>query len=238
MRVSTPSSGCSAIKASPQKFSTENRRPALFLHRPLRHSVGNMRRWRHLDMVHQGTLDHRMILLGIAVVLAACSTGPGPLPVSDPLRDVHGSPEQRRDSDLGSVQTETPQQPRLPRSRGAESRQGRRVVDIARRYVGTPYRFGGTSPSGFDCSGLVRYVYAQVGVSLPHNAAQQYRYGMPVSRDRLEPGDLVFFDRLRHSGIYVGRGRFIHARQTGKRVSIANLDDDWYAEHWVGARRL
>ena len=87
-------------------------------------------------------------------------------------------------------------------------------------------------------SGLVRYVYAQVGVSLPHNAAKQYRYGLPVSRDHLEPGDLVFFDRLRHSGIYIGGGRFIHSRQTGKRVSIASLDDDWYAEHWVGARRL
>jgi len=81
-------------------------------------------------------------------------------------------------------------------------------------------------------------VYAEVGVSLPHNAAKQYRYGIPVSRDRLEPGDLVFFDRLRHSGIYIGGGRFIHARQTGKRVSIARLDDEWYAEHWVGARRL
>jgi len=89
---------------------------------------------------------------------------------------------------------------------------------------------------GFDCSGLVRYVHAQVGVSLPHNPAQQYRYGSPVSRDRLEPGDLVFFDRLRHSGIYIGGGRFIHARQTGKRVSIARLDDGWYAENWVGAR--
>jgi len=81
-------------------------------------------------------------------------------------------------------------------------------------------------------------VYAQVGVSLPHNAATQYRQGTPVSRDRLEPGDLVFFDRLRHNGIYVGNGRFIHSRQTGKRVSIASLDEDWYAARWVGARRL
>ena len=81
-------------------------------------------------------------------------------------------------------------------------------------------------------------MYAQVGVSLPHNAAKQYRYGTPVSRDGLEPGDLVFFDRLRHNGIYVGDGRFIHARQTGKRVSIASLDEEWYAAHWAGARRL
>ena len=80
-------------------------------------------------------------------------------------------------------------------------------------------------------------MYAQVGVSLPHNAAEQYRYGKPISRDRLEPGDLVFFDGLRHNGIYVGGGRFIHARQTGKRVGIASLGEDWYAARWIGARR-
>ena len=81
-------------------------------------------------------------------------------------------------------------------------------------------------------------MYAQVGVSLPHNAAKQYELGAPVSRDSLELGDIVFFDRLRHNGIYLGEGRFIHARQTGKRVSIAGLAEAWYAEHWVGARRI
>jgi len=197
-----------------------------------------MRRWRHIGVIHQFALDRLMILCGICVVLVACSTAPIPVPVGDPLTAADGPPEQRRDSDSGLAQTEASQQRRPVLSRGAESQRGQRVADIARKYVGTPYRWGGASPSGFDCSGLVRYVYAQVGVSLPHNAAKQYRYGLPVSRDRLEPGDLVFFDHLRHSGIYIGRGRFIHSRQTGKRVSIASLDDDWYAEHWVGARRL
>ena len=197
-----------------------------------------MRSWRHIGMIHQLALDHLLILFGICLVQAACSTASIPVPVSDPLTDADGAPEQKRDSDSGLAPTETSQQRRPVLSRGAESRRGQRVADIARRYVGTPYRWGGASPSGFDCSGLVRYVYAQVGVSLPHNAAKQYRYGLPVSRDRLEPGDLVFFDHLRHSGIYIGRGRFIDARQTGKRVGIASLDDDWYAEHWVGARRL
>jgi cell wall-associated NlpC family hydrolase len=104
-------------------------------------------------------------------------------------------------------------------------------------YRGAPYRWGGAGPSGFDCSGLVQYVYAQIGVWLPRSAAMQYQYGTPISRDSLEPGDLVFFDRLRHAGIYIGQGRFIHSRQTGRRVGVATLDEDWYRSRWVGARR-
>ena len=120
----------------------------------------------------------------------------------------------------------------------ADSSRGGTVVALAKRQVGAPYRWGGSSPSGFDCSGLVQYVYAQVGVSLPHKAAEQYLLGTPVPRDSLEPGDLVFFDRLRHNGIYIGDGRFIHARQPGRGVNIARLDDGWYASRWVGGRRL
>ena len=128
--------------------------------------------------------------------------------------------------------------PPLTERAPGDSSMGQAVAALARRHVGAPYRWGGSSPSGFDCSGLVRYVYAQVGVALPHNAAKQYRLGAPVTRGELEPGDVVFFDRLRHNGIYVGDGLFIHARQTGRGVNIARLDDGWYASHWVGARRL
>jgi cell wall-associated NlpC family hydrolase len=107
---------------------------------------------------------------------------------------------------------------------------GATIARIASSYLGA-------SPSGFDCSGLVSYVYGRVGISIPHNAAQQYRFGTPVSREQLIPGDLVFFDRLRHNGIYLGDGRFVHATTPGG-VKIARLDDDWFRQRWVGARRL
>ena len=111
------------------------------------------------------------------------------------------------------------------------------VVGIAMQYLGTPYVYGGASPGGFDCSGLVMYVFAQVGVSLPHNAAAQYGYGMPVSQDQLQAGDLVFFNGLGHVGIYIGGGQFIHAPHTGDVVKISSLSG-WYSSTYVGARRI
>jgi cell wall-associated NlpC family hydrolase len=97
------------------------------------------------------------------------------------------------------------------------------VVGIAMEYLGTPYVYGGASPSGFDCSGFVSYVFAQMGVSLPHYSGAQYGYGSAVPRDQLEPGDLVFFDGLGHVGIYVGGGQFVHAPHTGDVVKISSL---------------
>jgi peptidoglycan DL-endopeptidase CwlO len=111
------------------------------------------------------------------------------------------------------------------------------VVGYAMSMLGRPYVWGGASPSGFDCSGLVMWSFAQIGVSLPHSSYAQYGYGSPVSRSDLQPGDLVFFDGLGHVGIYVGGGSFIHAPHTGDVVKISSLSG-WYASTYVGARRI
>ncbi len=111
------------------------------------------------------------------------------------------------------------------------------VVGIAMRYLGTPYVWGGASPSGFDCSGFVMYVYSQVGVSLPHSSYAQYGAGVPVSYDQLQAGDLVFFDGLGHEGIYVGGGMFIHSPHTGDVVKVSAMSG-WYSSAYVGARRI
>jgi cell wall-associated NlpC family hydrolase len=112
------------------------------------------------------------------------------------------------------------------------------VVGIAMQYLGVPYVWGGASPSGFDCSGLVMYVYAQMGVSLPHYTGAQWQMGVPVASGDLQPGDLVFFDGLGHVGIYIGGGEFIHAPHTGDVVRIDSLSEGWYASTYDGARRI
>ena len=128
--------------------------------------------------------------------------------------------------------------PDLPATTSAsEESRNATAARLATRYLGAPYVWAGGSPSGFDCSGLVMYAFGQVGVAIPHNAAQQFRLGTPVARDRLVPGDVVFFNQLRHNGIYLGDGRFVHSAKPGG-VKIARLDDDWFRTRWVGARRL
>jgi cell wall-associated NlpC family hydrolase len=101
---------------------------------------------------------------------------------------------------------------------------GLRAAQIANHLTGIPYRWGGASPrAGFDCSGLVQYVYGKVGIHLPHYAAGQYGHGRRISRGSLRPGDLVFFSGLGHVGIYAGSGKFIHAPRSGTTVRWSRL---------------
>jgi cell wall-associated NlpC family hydrolase len=113
---------------------------------------------------------------------------------------------------------------------------GLRAVQIANHLTGIPYVWGGASPrSGFDCSGLVQYVYGKLGLSLPHYTVSLYGHGRSVARSRLRPGDLVFFSGLGHVGIYAGHGKYIHAPRRGTSVRWATL-----ASHrgYYGARRI
>jgi peptidoglycan DL-endopeptidase CwlO len=112
------------------------------------------------------------------------------------------------------------------------------AAGVALSQLGTPYVWAGFAPGGFDCSGLVMWAYSQVGVALPHSSYAQWGYGVSVSRDQLQPGDLVFFDGLGHVGIYIGGGQFVHAPHTGDVVKISSLDESWYASTYVGARRI
>ena len=119
---------------------------------------------------------------------------------------------------------------------------GNQIVSKAKQYLGVPYKWGGTSPSGFDCSGFVYYVYRSMGINISRTMTTMYSQGTPVSKSELEPGDIVFFRNtyksgLSHVGIYVGDGKFIHAPSSGKVVSYADLYSNYYIEHYYGACR-
>lgn len=144
-------------------------------------------------------------------------------PVVPPLPVVHAAPVRR---------------PAALVHRALRVPLGDKVVKYAKHLLGVRYVWGGSSPaSGFDCSGLVRYVYGHFGVRLAHSSFAQFTSGIRVSRGALKPGDLVFFDGLGHVGIYVGSGRFIHAPHSGSRVRIESLGG-WYSNGFDGGRRL
>lgn len=127
----------------------------------------------------------------------------------------------------------------------ASSGSASEVVDLAMQYLGYPYCYGGSSPSGFDCSGFVRYVYSQFGCSLNRTASAQMSNGTSVSMSELQPGDLVFFlksgsgaSRASHVGIYIGGGQFIHASTSSTGVIISDMDSAYYTTGFVGGRRI
>ena len=116
---------------------------------------------------------------------------------------------------------------------GYDAERSAKVVEIALQYIGVPYVWGGSSPSGFDCSGLVKYAYGKIGVYLPHSSAMMWNYGVQVTRSQMKPGDIVFFySPIHHVGLYIGNGNMVNA--TGDHVQIGTV----WKSSFVGARRV
>ena len=156
-----------------------------------------------------------------SLLFAGCATAPVSAPVASPPA-ANAAPELE------------PEPPGVPVH--AE------IIQHARAMIGTPYRFGGTTPRGFDCSGLVFYSYQKAGITVPRTTREQYQVTRPVPEDQLQPGDLLFF-RLKKSGIshvaiYAGGGEFIHAPSTGKRVTRASMNDPFWRPRLVHTGRL
>lgn len=174
--------------------------------------------------------------IGLAASLAAVVTG------------VEASPRATRSYAPAPLELRVPVQGKELLSIAQPAKQqpsdAHQVTQRAFSMIGTPYRWGGTSPKGFDCSGLVKYVFRDVDdVELPRTARAIYQSSNPkVARRDLQPGDLVFF-RIRsrnvdHVGIYVGNDRFVHAPRRGQKVKVANLNDKYWQRHYLAAKRV
>lgn len=175
-------------------------------------------------------LRSRLLLLAIAAFSLACAISlPGPADATQQARRPHVKHRPFRIS-IGRW--------RLPkRLRHRKRTLGERAARIALREVGVPYRWGGTSPSGFDCSGLVYWTYRRLGVSLPHSSYALAGRGRPVRSSSLRPGDLLFFWGYGHVGLYIGHGRMVHAPHAGENVQIVRLASG-YGSALEAARRL
>ena len=163
-------------------------------------------------------LSLRVVLATLALLAAGCSTAP------------YRPPANTRAPVTPPAQTPAPTEP------GAE------ILRVANGLVGSPYRYGGSGPREFDCSGLVFYVHEQLGIRVPRTAAEQAAAASPVDALALAPGDLVFFtesgSQITHVGIYAGHGQFVHAPKSGRPVSYGSLLDDYYLHNFAGAGRF
>ena len=161
-----------------------------------------------------------------------------PAPIDTMVRPAPPEPSRAADSPAATSALRT-RIATLP-SRGATW--ASTIVTLSSRLLGVRYRWGGTSPSGFDCSGFMYYVFQRTGVAVPRTTYDMFESGTPVPRDQLQAGDLVFFQTLRpgpsHAGIYLGDGRFIHSSSGAGGVTITPIDHRYYAPRYLGARRF
>lgn len=190
-------------------------------------------------------------LLMVSAALAACaSTGATPRPfptpgggtvvaprTPPPATPPTSVPPAGPGTPAPSMPGTTPVVP--PRVGGGE---GYAIAGSALSFRGVPYRNGGSDPSGFDCSGLVQYVFAQYGLGVPREVRELFREGKSIDRSRLEPGDLVFFTTTApgasHVGIALGGDQFVHAPSRSGNVRVENLSAEYWSRRFVGARRV
>ena len=161
---------------------------------------------------------------------------PAPDPVAQPPAPEPGAPDAPARDPSGSG-------PR-PRIIGLPSRGAQwmtKIVSLSKRYLGAPYRWGGASPNGFDCSGFLNYIFEQTGIDLPRTTFAMFAAGTLVPNEQLQAGDVVFFQTVSpgpsHAGVYLGDGRFIHTSSGQRRVTIATMADPYYTARYLGARR-
>jgi cell wall-associated NlpC family hydrolase len=118
------------------------------------------------------------------------------------------------------------------------------IVTLAKQYLDVPYRYGGSTPAGFDCSGYILYLFRQLGKELPRTADQQAAVGKPVAIGKLRPGDVVFFATgddepdISHTGLYIGDQQFIHASATAEKIIISNLTEPYWRKTFRSARQI
>ena len=166
------------------------------------------------------------LVRGFALVIASCIA-------------VSACSSQQPVASAGATQSQTQSQ---TQSRAEQPRTpGERAAKVAESQIGTPYRYGGTTPSGFDCSGLVYYSYASIGKQVPRTTGELWKTALPVGRRDLRSGDILFFSisgKMSHVGMYIGNDRFVHAPSSGKVVSIQSLNSDFYSKAYLRAGRL
>jgi cell wall-associated NlpC family hydrolase len=183
-----------------------------------------------------------VILLSVLLLLPGCAPHRrGQLPASDPAPRTEPAPPAR-ESIIPPPAQDQPAPPVKWQDIDRTQHPSDQVCDMALSFLGVPYAYGGTTPKGFDCSGLVQYVYREVGVNLPRTARNQSRSGRTTTLRTMLRGDLIFFridrDIISHVGIYVGKGQFVHAPGTGKHIRIDSIDNGWWRQRVKAVRRV
>jgi cell wall-associated NlpC family hydrolase len=170
------------------------------------------------------SLNRSVPCLLTAFLFSACATAPAPQPLPPLPVEIQNDADWQGGGGAPSMRN-----------------RGEALADFALRLRGTPYRYGGATLDGFDCSGLVFYAHRQLGLTVPRTSRQQADEALRIKPRKLRRGDLVFFRidsrKVNHVGIYIGKHRFVHAPGAGKPVTINSLDDEFYAERFFSAGR-